>query len=250
MLSRLCSQLKAVKCSVWCTTHILYTTQSPVYIQISLYMSVLQHMCLWDYCIGVAYATIRRLTSKSLPNCGNHFYCGLRDRDPTTTLSCLTGSRNGRTGECTFVALVGHTFSSLAALSYPQSKPHCCKKASGLSLAFEKLGIESRGRAKPAPWLTPPRTEARLLDSDVQELFGAEDLGAYDLASVTQTEFLGVMRLFGLICCEITLTAVARGDVRSGTGHLTVFCGVCFIKISAEFESRRKIVAEVPGELI
>ena len=50
-----------------------------------------------------------------------------------------------------------------------------------------------RGRAVSEPWPIPPvRTslemEARLLDSNVQELLGTEDLGAYGLTSDMQLQ--------------------------------------------------------------
>ena len=66
VLSRHCSYLQAVKGSlstsiVQCATQIKCTTQSPVHIQFSLYMSVLQDMFCWIHFIQPEYATQRRL---------------------------------------------------------------------------------------------------------------------------------------------------------------------------------------------
>ena len=58
--------------------------------------------------------------------------------------------------------------------------------------------------------------EASLLDSDVQELLGTEDLGAHGLTSNTpaaQTEFWCVVGLFELNCRAIAVTAVGSGGL-------------------------------------
>ena len=83
---------------------------------------------------------------------------------------------------------------------------------------FQSLSLELRGRVIPEPWPIPPvRTplemEAGFLDSDVQELFGAEELAGDELTSdpqlhwATQTESPSVVRLFALNCCATPLTA-------------------------------------------
>ena len=53
--------------------------------------------------------------------------------------------------------------------------------------------MELRGRAIPEPWPlppanVPPETEAGLLDSDVQELLGAEELTRDELGSGLQLQ--------------------------------------------------------------
>ena len=64
--------------------------------------------------------------------------------------------------------------------------------------------------------------EASLLDSDVQELLGREELAGYELTSnpqlqwATQTEFPSVVRLFGVNCCcasSLPSSAVEEQDL-------------------------------------
>ena len=61
--------------------------------------------------------------------------------------------------------------------------------------------------------------EGGLLDSDVEELLGAEELTGDELASslqlqwATQTEFPNVVRLIELNCCAILLTAAGSGGI-------------------------------------
>ena len=61
--------------------------------------------------------------------------------------------------------------------------------------------------------------EAGFLDSDVQELFGAEELAGDELTSdpqlhwAAQTESPSVLRLFALNCCATPLTAVEGGGI-------------------------------------
>ena len=81
--------------------------------------------------------------------------------------------------------------------------------------------MELRDRAV-SPWPIPPaRTpfeiEASLLDSDVQELLGTEDLAGDEPVSgpqlqwATHTDFPTVVTLLELNCCAIHLTAAGGG---------------------------------------
>ena len=153
---------------------------------------------------------------------------------------------------------------------------------------FLELEWNCEGRVTPEPRQIPPvriplEMEAGLLDSDVQELFGAEELAGEELASglqlqwATQTELPNVVRLFEVNCCAIPLTgaggggifavlarAVAgldlgtqEGDVDlpltggpSGAAHPSDSCAVVFIEIAADVESQLDIISEVPGESI
>ena len=76
--------------------------------------------------------------------------------------------------------------------------------------------MELRRRVIPEPWPLPPvrsRDGGRLLDTDVQELLGVEELTGDELWSglqlrwATQAEFPNVVKLFELSCCAIPVTA-------------------------------------------
>ena len=83
--------------------------------------------------------------------------------------------------------------------------------------------------------------------SDVQELFGGEDLGAYGSTSSTRLQWAAFpcdLRLFELNRCAILLAAVGTGGGPSGAAHPSDSCGMNFIKIFADLESQLGIVSK------
>ena len=88
----------------------------------------------------------------------------------------------------------------------------------------QSMRMGSRSRAPPEPWPLPPvrtglETEARLLNSEVQDIFGAEEVMGDELASglqlqwAAQAEFPNVVRLFELYYCAIPLTSAGDGGM-------------------------------------
>ena len=143
--------------------------------------------------------------------------------------------------------------------------------------------MELRGRVIPEPWPIPPvRTpremEASLLDSDVQELLGAEELAGDELTrqsapsmgcsdrisecrEVVRTRLLrdstcsGWERRHFCGACKSGLLGTLESDVDvpliggpSGTAHPSDSCAVVFFtQTASDFESQLEVVSEVPG---
>ena len=136
-----------------------------------------------------------------------------------------------------------------------------------------------RGRMIPEPWpmspVRPPHEmEASLLDSDVQELFGPEELARDEVTSdlqlqwATQTEFPSVVRLFSLKSCAIALTAAGDGGAVAGPDlgsreamstcpsqmdrqelHILLIPARWYTEIAADLKGQLEIVSEVPEEI-
>ena len=118
-----------------------------------------------------------------------------------------------------------------------------------------------------------------MLDSDVQGLFGTEELAGDEPISSFQrqwayhTEFPSVVKLFELNCCSIPVTAAGSGgnfcstcksscrldfktqrgevvaplaDGPSGVAHPSDSCVVVFIELAADLEGQLDIISEVP----
>ena len=109
-------------------------------------------------------------------------------------------------------------------------------------------------RAIPELWPIPPvrislEIEARLLNSNVQGLFGTEDLGASVLTNDMQFQLAAqrVSRDFSnSIVARFRSQRLAAEAVRQWPHILHILAGD-FFKISADLECQLEIVSEVPG---
>ena len=150
-------------------------------------------------------------------------------------------------GKFLFVAFVGHTFWSLGGLSYPQSSD----KASGLSLSLREEVGHRVVRSRDTSTMTKPASDGgqsdrfRRAGALWSRGFGCLRPGECNAASTGCSDRCSR-------CHEIVWSHLLRDPTRSCCGRgefgqeldiLQFFAG-CFIKISAEFASRRKIVAD------